>query len=249
MQRRGTHGARRRNPPQTGVTAPRWRVGRALDSRARSGISSTLAHRRSHLRRPPRVLAPRVFAEPIDGRTSPGGARSDPQRGVGATRSWCSHGQRPRADGLRPRAVSGVGRDRAAELGRTRMERDRLGAARGRAGTSLLSPRRGVRRHAPTSGFCVAGVCCDRACNRGCEACSIATGSTSDGVCEALPDSGTACEDPPDGGGGGGPGGGGPGSERGGCCSTAGSSNRTDAPTAVLLAVAIGFLVRRRMRR
>jgi hypothetical protein len=44
-----------------------------------------------------------------------------------------------------------------------------------------------------SSGACVAGVCCDRACSSSCEACSVATGATQNGVCELLPDAGPKC--------------------------------------------------------
>jgi hypothetical protein len=36
------------------------------------------------------------------------------------------------------------------------------------------------------SGFCADGFCCDQACNSGCGACSIAAGSTQDGICSPL---------------------------------------------------------------
>jgi hypothetical protein len=56
------------------------------------------------------------------------------------------------------------------------------------------------------SGFCVEGICCDRACTGGqCEACSVTLGATADGVCTPLhpecapfvcqPDTG-ACAEP-----------------------------------------------------
>ena len=44
------------------------------------------------------------------------------------------------------------------------------------------------------SGFCVEGICCDRACDGGqCEACSITRGAPEDGVCADL--AGSACND------------------------------------------------------
>lgn len=47
------------------------------------------------------------------------------------------------------------------------------------------------------SGYCVDGVCCESECGGGaiddCQACSVATGASSDGTCASL--SGTSCED------------------------------------------------------
>ncbi len=44
------------------------------------------------------------------------------------------------------------------------------------------------------SGFCVEGICCDRACDGGqCEACSIKKGAPADGVCSRL--TGSQCDD------------------------------------------------------
>ncbi|UQA55776.1 kelch repeat-containing protein [Polyangium aurulentum] len=44
------------------------------------------------------------------------------------------------------------------------------------------------------SGFCADGVCCDTACSAGaCDACTVAGGAASDGVCALL--TGTACDD------------------------------------------------------
>lgn len=43
------------------------------------------------------------------------------------------------------------------------------------------------------SGFCFNQVCCDAACSGNCQACSIATGATADGVCTALSDK--PCDD------------------------------------------------------
>ena len=48
-----------------------------------------------------------------------------------------------------------------------------------------------------SSGFCVDGVCCENACGGGlttdCQACSVAMGSSTDGLCEDL--TGTTCDD------------------------------------------------------
>lgn len=49
----------------------------------------------------------------------------------------------------------------------------------------------GVSCTAPSdcdSGYCVDGVCCDSACAGACDACSIASGAASDGVCGVVPD-------------------------------------------------------------
>ncbi|WP_437971077.1 kelch repeat-containing protein [Sorangium sp. So ce260] len=43
------------------------------------------------------------------------------------------------------------------------------------------------------SGACVSGICCDRACTSSCEACSVETGATRNGICEVLPDAGADC--------------------------------------------------------
>jgi MYXO-CTERM domain-containing protein len=43
------------------------------------------------------------------------------------------------------------------------------------------------------SGFCVAGVCCDSACDGVCQACSVATGAPKNGTCSPL--TGTTCDD------------------------------------------------------
>lgn len=43
------------------------------------------------------------------------------------------------------------------------------------------------------SGHCVDGVCCERACDGSCEACSAAAGGTVDGTC--APTTGQACDD------------------------------------------------------
>lgn len=42
------------------------------------------------------------------------------------------------------------------------------------------------------SGFCVGSICCDRACDGGCEACRATDGASTDGYCETLP-AGTEC--------------------------------------------------------
>jgi len=47
------------------------------------------------------------------------------------------------------------------------------------------------------SGFCVDGVCCDKACSGGtndCQACSVATGAPTNGTCGVIADS-TPCDD------------------------------------------------------
>jgi hypothetical protein len=45
------------------------------------------------------------------------------------------------------------------------------------------------------SGTCAQGVCCDRACGGGCEACSLLGGASQNGRCEALP-AGQVCRSP-----------------------------------------------------
>lgn len=45
------------------------------------------------------------------------------------------------------------------------------------------------------SGFCSGGVCCDTACAGACEACSVASGGTFDGVCSPRP-AATVCRAP-----------------------------------------------------
>ena len=52
------------------------------------------------------------------------------------------------------------------------------------------------------SGYCVAGICCDRACsNTRCEACSVDSGASADGICELTSDAGALCvSSVPDGG-------------------------------------------------
>ncbi len=42
-------------------------------------------------------------------------------------------------------------------------------------------------------GACVEGICCDRACTSSCEACTVDSGASQNGVCELLPDAGADC--------------------------------------------------------
>ncbi len=50
-----------------------------------------------------------------------------------------------------------------------------------------LAPGQPCTTSAECGGYCAAGICCDRACDRGCETCRAAEGAQLDGVCTALP--------------------------------------------------------------
>jgi len=50
-----------------------------------------------------------------------------------------------------------------------------------------LMPGQPCTTSAECGGYCADGICCDRACDRGCETCRAAEGAQLDGVCTALP--------------------------------------------------------------
>jgi len=99
------------------------------------------------------------------------------------------------------------------------------------------------------SGHCIDEVCCEHVCPGPCWVCSTASGGSTDGLCEAVPDAGPDC-DIPDGGvlpwedAAIGPGGGGGGD--GGCCRIAGAPGGPRAGVAILAALALFAAIRRR---
>jgi hypothetical protein len=105
------------------------------------------------------------------------------------------------------------------------------------------------------SGACVAGVCCDRACSSSCEACSLASGATQNGVCQLLPDAGAKCmSSDVDASAGSAEGGHAPSGKRDGGCSLTPSSSDSGEPRVwialiALVAVAVRSSIARRAPR
>ena len=105
------------------------------------------------------------------------------------------------------------------------------------------------------SGYCVDGVCCDRACTSSCEVCSIEAGGSDDGICVVLADAGASCVSSDvdaaidgarlDGG----PGAGGSRERDGGCCSVMGDRRSPAHAIAAGVALALLAAARRARRR